>query len=98
MAAGSCRFLFPPGGGEVDRERRPLPRRGVHEHQAAVRVHGTLHDGEAEAGAAHATRHKRLEQAGPPAPGGTPPPPGPPPPPTRGHTPATQPSNILLRP
>src|SRR5438067_6203445 len=22
MAAGSCRFLFPPGGGEVNRERR----------------------------------------------------------------------------
>src|SRR5207302_294959 len=65
MAAGSCRFLFPPGGGEVNRERRSLPRRRVHQHQATVRIHGALHNGEAEAGAADSTRDERLEQAGP---------------------------------
>src|SRR2546427_11103783 len=58
-------FLFPPGGGEVNRERRSLPRRRVHQHQATVRIHGALHDGEAEAGAADSTRDERLEQAGP---------------------------------
>src|SRR2546429_199581 len=72
MAAGSCGFLFPPGGGEVDRECRPLPRWGVHEHQPPVRVHRALHDGEAQAGAAHPTGHERLEQAGPPVLGGGP--------------------------
>src|SRR5207244_3747708 len=65
MAAGSCRFLFPPGGGEVNRERRSPPRRRVHQRQATVRIHGALHDGEAEAGAADSTRDERLEQAGP---------------------------------
>src|SRR5438034_6761235 len=55
-------LLFAAGGGEVDREGRPLPRLAVHEHQAAVRFHRPLHDGEAEPGAAHAPRRERLEQ------------------------------------
>src|SRR5437764_3495094 len=63
----SCCLLLSAGGGEIDGKRGALPRRGVHEHQAAVRVHRALHDGEAEAGAAHPTRHERLEQAGPQA-------------------------------
>src|SRR3989442_431847 len=61
----SCCFFLPASGGEINRECRPLPRWGVHEHQPAMRVHRALHDGEAQAGAAHPTGDERLEQAGP---------------------------------
>src|SRR2546422_4720996 len=37
----------PPRGREVDGERGPLARCRIDEHQPAVRIHGTLHDGEA---------------------------------------------------
>src|SRR5256714_14972504 len=57
-----CGRLLATGGREVDSERRPLTGRTVHEHQAAVRFHRALHDGESETGATHPGGGKWLEQ------------------------------------
>src|SRR2546430_16138985 len=63
-------FLSPSGGRQVHRERGPASRGGIHQHQAAVRLHGALHDGEPQPGPADPPRDERLAQAGPPAPRG----------------------------
>src|SRR2546430_5959321 len=63
-------FLSPSGGRQVHRERGPASRGGIHQHQAAVRLHGALHDGEPQPGPADPPCDERLEQAGPQALGG----------------------------
>src|SRR2546430_7012226 len=65
MAAASCGFLFPPGGGEIHGERRSLPLGRIHQHEPAMRLHGALHNGEPQAGSPDTARHERVEQARP---------------------------------
>src|SRR5256886_718226 len=59
-------FLSPSGCRQVHRERGPASRGGIHQDQAAVRLHGALHDREPQPGPADPPRDERLEQAGPP--------------------------------
>src|SRR2546423_880250 len=63
-------FLSPSGCRQVHRERGPASRGGIHQDQAAVRLHGALHDREPQPGPADPPRDERLEQAGPQGLGG----------------------------
>src|SRR6266511_2825813 len=55
-------FLLAAGGGEIHGEGRPLADVAVHHHEAAMRLDGSLDDGEAESCASHSPRRERLEE------------------------------------